>query len=69
MEDNPDMTVEGQKALSDYQNNSANLVDLQNTFEVAVSKLKDFKSSIDRNEQQMADILSDMGGLSSLDHS
>lgn len=67
MEDNPDMTVEGEKALSDYQNSSSNLVELQNTFEVAVSKMKDLKSSIDRNEQEMSDILSDMGGLSSLE--
>jgi hypothetical protein len=60
MEDNPDMTVEGEKALSNYQTNATNLVDLQDNFETLISKMKDFKSSILRNEQEMGDIMGDM---------
>ena len=63
MEENPDMSVEGQSALSTYETNSATLVDMQNYFDEALTKMGDLKSSINRNEQEMGDILKDIKSL------
>jgi hypothetical protein len=67
MEENPDMTAEGQNALMNYQTNSNNLTDVQTYFEQAVSKFEDLKSVINRNEQEMSDIMKDIGSLKSFE--
>ena len=63
MENNPDMTPEGQNALSIYETNSTTLADVQSYFDKALSKMGDLKSVINRNEQEMGDIIKDLKSL------
>ena len=63
MEKNPDMTVEGQQMLSQYQDNSNNLVRLQENFEKAMDGFQDFRSVIERNSQELSDVLTDLKKL------
>lgn len=59
------MTPDGQNALMNYQTNANNLTEVQDYFEKAVSKFEELKSVINRNEQEMGDIMSDIGSLKS----
>lgn len=63
MEKNPDMSVDGQQSLTQYQENSSNLVRLQEMFDKTVDGFHEFKNLIQRNNQELGDVVTDIKRL------
>lgn len=63
MEKNPDMSVDGQQSLTQYQENSSNLVRLQEMFDKTIDGFHEFKNLIERNNQELSEVVTDIKSL------